>query len=465
MNPKKNKIQTFFEDPWSTLKRAFEEFLAVPTILIFCFLMLAVASYYVEYKDFEWIKPFQSFMRQHIFSDSKATSELLGAIAGSIITVSSLTITLLLVVVQQSAASMTTQVFDQFLRSRNNQLIFGFFVGLSLFSLIILSTVSSSFNPVIGATIALFFTFIALFLLIILVYSTINEMRPPVIIESIHQLILNARGRQAKLLNRTRRMPSFDGQVNYPIALNRHGYLTGINLEGIGKCAKSMPGETEIIYEVSIGDYLSVHDVFATVTGNNMEDCKKMAGVVYKSTLIELQRNTASDPADGIEQLEMIGWTSISTSKSNPYPGLLTIRALRNLLSQWKDEKITNDKIPFPVVYNDNVKERLLSTLETMGVVASESMQHQSFTEVIHTFNILFERMDTEIQQRMEDIVLRLLSALGDFVLTGPLDKELTQLVSLLNLNNRNETANFISKAQVKLRESIGHLNSRATRV
>src|SRR6185312_12168648 len=118
--------------------------------------------------------------------------------------------TLLLVVVQQSAASMTTQVFDQFLRSRNNQLIFGFFVGLALFSLIILSTVSSPFNPVTGATLALFLTFIALFLLIILVYTTINEMRPPVIIESIHKHILNARERQARLINRTRRMSSFD---------------------------------------------------------------------------------------------------------------------------------------------------------------------------------------------------------------------------------------------------------------
>ena len=54
-------------------------------------------------------------------------------------TVASITISLLLLALQQSAANMTTQILDQFLRRRINQAYFGFFVGLALYSLVTLT--------------------------------------------------------------------------------------------------------------------------------------------------------------------------------------------------------------------------------------------------------------------------------------------------------------------------------------
>jgi uncharacterized membrane protein len=92
---------------------------------------------------------------------------------------------LLLVALQQSAASLTHEVFDQFLRRRINQFYFGFFVGLALFALVTLATVTESFNPVFGATLAFLLTIMALYLLIVLLYTTVNQMRPAVIIEAI----------------------------------------------------------------------------------------------------------------------------------------------------------------------------------------------------------------------------------------------------------------------------------------
>jgi uncharacterized membrane protein len=90
-------------------------------------------------------------LQTRIFADAKATSDLLGTIASSIITVTSITISVLLLAVQQAAGSLTHQVFDQFLRRRQNQFHFGFFVGLALYTLVTLATVGESFNPVLGA--------------------------------------------------------------------------------------------------------------------------------------------------------------------------------------------------------------------------------------------------------------------------------------------------------------------------
>jgi uncharacterized membrane protein len=54
-------------------------------------------------------------------------------------TVASITISLLLLALQQSAANMTTQILDQSLRRRINQAHFGFFLGLALYSLVTLA--------------------------------------------------------------------------------------------------------------------------------------------------------------------------------------------------------------------------------------------------------------------------------------------------------------------------------------
>lgn len=462
-NSEKKKSNSFIE-AWSTTKRAFDEFLSVPLIIITGFLLLAVISSFLDQGNITWIADFRAFMQQHIFTSSDATRSLLGAIAAGLITLSSFSISLLLIVVQQSAASMTTEVFDQFLRSRINQCIFGFFVGLSLYALIVLATVSDKLNPVIGGTIAFLLTVIALILLIILVYSTINQMRPSVIIESVQRHIIASRKEQAALLAVTRRHAEFEGKISCAVHSERHGYIIAIHKNILRIATDEISGKTEIVYKVSIGDYLSVHDEFATVKADNRDDCEKMIRAVYAATEMDLQRRTSNDPGDGIEQIEMISWTNVSTSKSNPFPGILGIRAIRNLLTQWHDVEIDTDKEVMPVVYNDYSADRLLNTLETLAVTSSESMQHQVFLEVVHTFVIIFDRLEAQQQKRVEDIILRILSAMGDLVLTGPLDQELTQLIKVLRSNAREATANAVEYAQLQLRKSIGKLNSRATR-
>jgi len=86
-------------------------------------------------------------------------------------------------------------VYDQFLRRRYNQFYFGFFIGLALYTLTTLATVNQAFNPVFGATLVLVLTMVALYLLVLLLYSTINQMRPVEIIGMIRSHVLSARER------------------------------------------------------------------------------------------------------------------------------------------------------------------------------------------------------------------------------------------------------------------------------
>lgn len=446
------------------IRRAFLTFLTVPSLITAGFILLAAIMYLLDHTATAGSDPFRAFLKAHLFRDSQATSSLLGTIAGSIITVTSITFSLLLLAVQQSASSLTNQVFDQFLRRRLNQVYFGFFVGLALYTLVILATVDPSDNPVYGATVAFLLTGVALYLLVLLLYTTINQTRPVEIIATIHDHTLIAREHQRAFLRRTRRSSCVALGISIPVTTIGHGFMVSVNLDTIGAAIERARDDVEVVLLISVGAYVAFRDVIAEVRAQTMDDAMAVANAVPRAIHLERQRDFATDPAYGIEQLQTIAWTSISTAKSNPAPGLLVIHNLRDMLAHWSAGEEAGDETPLPVVYRDDVPAQLFDAFESLAVVASESMQHQSITEIIHTLAMMFDRLPPDWQQRTEDLILRIISSLGDYVLTAGLDAALTALVRTLTDAMRLDTAAAVQAAQAGLRASVGHLHSRSTR-
>lgn len=452
------------------VRRAFAEFLTIPSWIIAGFLLLALGAYLLDRANLSWLVPLHDFLKTHLLVDAESTRDLLGTVANGIITVTSITISLLLIAVQQSASSMTSHVLDQFLRRWHNQAYFGFFVGLAVYSLITLATVTDDFNPVIGATLAIFLTLVALYLLLLMFYTTLNQMRPVVIVEAIHGYILAARVKQLLLMRGTRRQScyqsSYAGSVILPIKATRHGFVTHLDIAGIDTAARALQGQTEVVLLVSTGSFVAFQDVIAEVRAETEQAARAMVDAAQAAIHLERQRDIGSDPAYGIEQLEMIAWVSISTAQSNPLPGLLTIRSLRDIMARWCTEQIDDpeDAALLTVVCPDDAFFHLMHAFESLAVASSESLQHQNFTEIVFSFALMFERLPVEHQPRAEDLILRILSALGDHVLTAELNEALSMLVATLTRAQRADTAQAVQMAQTQLALSVGKLNSRSTR-
>lgn len=455
-----------------TIRRAFSEFLTIPTAVIGGFLLVAVVTYFLDQGHIADKRPDSGLLNGILFSDPQSVGELLGVIAASIITLTSITFALLLVAVQQGAAALTSQVFDQFLRRSANQFYFGFFIGLALYSLIILATSSPSHTPVYGAAVAFLMTIVTLYLLILLIYTTIDQMRPVMIIQAIRDYTLAAREGQLNLLKNTRRSSRSSAPTAVAAIADRSGFLVRVDIAAIAKATARTPRDVEIIVLASIGDYVTIHDVIAEIKADVAEDASALEQAVRTALVLEEQRDLGTDPAFGIEQLLTIGWTSVSTAKSNPQPGMLVCQNLRQILAHWfnpGDQAVTggeSDGIepPPPVVYVDNVPGEMIKAFESLAVVASESMQHQTLAEILRTFAMMFRHLPPDLQDRAEDMLLRSLSALGDHVLTSELDEMLSQMVAALTAAGRTGSASAIRDAQQRLGTSIGRLNSRATR-
>lgn len=456
-----------WHDRWADVRRSFVDFLAVPTATVIGFVLLALAVYLVDREPVSWIEPTRRFLRAHFINDPAKTEALLGTIAGGLITLTSITFSLLLLAVQQSAAALTTQVLDQFLHRRDNQVYFGVFVGVSVYALLILAANSTQVTPVFGASVALILSLLALVVLVLLLYSTLNQMRPIRIVDAIHDLTLEARTRQAGLLQFTTREPQYhDASLIERVRAEDDGYVTHIRLQRIADALEDADSRCEVVLLVSLGHYVCYGEPLAEARGSVRQDVEHVAASARSAVNLERQRDLRQDAAYGVDQLATIAWASISTAKSNPAPSLAALRSLRDLSARWSEPGEREREVEkLPVVYRDTVLQDLIAAFESLAVVSSESMQHQSCAEVLRSFASLLGWMPNDLQPRLDDAIRRILTALGDQVLTADLDGALAMLADRLAEGGRHDTELLVRRARDQMAELIGTLAGRASRV
>ena len=458
-------VQTW-TDTWADLRRSVNGFLIVPAATIIVCMLLAGCTYFLDRSVTTRIGGIRELLSARLFTGDGSIDTLLATLAGGMMTLTSITFSMLLIAVQQSAGALTTQVLDQFMRRRLNQFYFGAFVGVSLHVLIVMATVETRATPVFSTLLALLLTCSALVLLILLMYTTLNQMRANRIVEAIHDLTLASRERQYRLLTRTRRrslQPS--AMVTRRVLSDNNGYVANLHLDLLAKAVGGRD-DLEVEFFVSIGDYVCFHDTIAEIRAGSDAIVATVEQAVLEAIDLERQRNMHVDPGYGVTQLATIGWTSTSTALSNSSPALSCLRSLRDLAARWSEEQLpAQAEDSLPVVYRDRVLERVIDAFESIGVAASEAMQHRCCAEVLNAFSRSYARLPEELKPRAEDAVRRMLSSLGDHVLTADVDRALLLLVDVLFEAGRTDTAREVRTAHARLASTIGQLHSRGTRV
>ncbi len=455
----------------SGLKRAFSQFLALPLAVVIGFIVITIIIYWADQAWSGGQTPAGFSWLGELLGDSTSLATLLATIASSIITVTSITFSLLLIALQQGASALTTQVTDQFLMRRTNQFYFGYFVGLSVFTLLSLVTASSIHRPIFGTSLILVLTIVALCMIVVMIYDTIDQMRPTQIVRAIHQHVLRARGREKPLLAATRRQPRADWPVMGQLRSRETGHVIAIDVEKLRKAIGAIGcGDVEVELRVPIGRYLAFGDPMATLrerTGDALAPAmlERVHDAICGAVTYNDARDLRHDPSYGISQFTTIAWTSISTAKSNPAPGLAVIQSLRDILARWSvDGEIEGDAGSL-VVIPDVAPAEAIAAFENIILVTSESIQAQSLAYAVRAVAILLETVPPAWGAQFAEIARRMLSSLGEHVLTVELEKALAELAAVLTKTGYGETARSVQAATATLATTLGTLNSRSTRV
>lgn len=378
------------------LARAWREFALVPTLVVGCFAVLAVLTVVADQAHGSTLRGLRDAVGTVI--GEQAASTTLQAIATGLVTVTSITFSVLLLAVQQTASSLSPVVFDQFVRRRSNQVFLGFFVGLAVYSYVAMAAVQDGMPPILGAAMATVLTVVAMLFLLVLIYLTIDQMQASSVIRLIHERTLLARGREGELVRRTRRSERSNDPVSATYYAETSGYVNGVDLDRLAEVLEEVP-DSEIRLLVTIGQYVAHGDAVATVRDDDEEVARRLAGEVREAILIAGRRDLDYDAKTGIDELANIAWTNGSTARQNPVVAGQALDALRDLILRWLDEDPAGERSEqdaLAVVYPDNDLERLLDVLYSVLVAAHESHQTGTAAAVVGAYASIVERPGAE---------------------------------------------------------------------
>src|SRR4051794_15280945 len=311
----------------SRLRRGVAEFLRIPLYLTVGFCALGVAVSLLD----AWSLP-EAPLRATagaVVPDGGAV-EFISAVATSVVTITSITFSVLLLAVQQTATSLTAVVFDQFLRRVTNQVYFGFFVGLSAYSFIVLGAARDKPPPVYGAALTLILAILGLVGLLLLIHGTVDQMRPQSVVRSIHELALRARARELVLLGRPRaRRHTHSARPFRPVTVPDSGYVVSVDLDALAAVAREV-ADGEVIVRATLGTYVVFGDAVAEMVGvapddDSHDDAVRVAFGLDDVRDVEVEAGYATD------QLENICWATASSAQQSPQTAITALWALRDL--------------------------------------------------------------------------------------------------------------------------------------
>jgi uncharacterized membrane protein len=387
-------------------RRAFTDFAAVPLLVLLAFAVLALVSTMADQTHSVGLLNQARAAAGHIVG-RQASSTALQAIATGLVTVTSITFSVLLLAVQQTASSLSPVVFDQFIRRRSNQAFLGFFVGLALYAYVVMAAVQDSTPPILGATVATLLTVVALLILLTLVYSTINQMRPTNVLRAIHDRTLAAHEEEADLVRRTRRESTGEHDVAARCRARFTGYVDAIELKRLERALAVAEG-AEIELCVTLGDPVSYDDVLAVVRDGDVQRAERIAGELAAALRVSPQRDLGHDPTTGLDELGNIAWTSGSTAKHNPEVARQALNALEDIALRWLTDDATapgtgpREQL-LAVVYRYSDMDRVADLLYSLLVVGQESHQEMFAAAVLGTYRKLLERAPDPLRRRLED--------------------------------------------------------------
>ncbi len=446
------------------MRRAFDEFLALPTAIFVGAIVLAFITLSLDGAQMPELQSGKQFVLGYMFRTDQGTHDFLATLLAGLLTLISITFSILLLAVQQTASSLSNQVYDQFLRRTANQIFLGYAVGLSVYTLIVLTTVGKGFNPIYSACTIVVFTIMGLGLLIILIYGTIYQMRPVVIIEAMHDHILLARERQKELVKCTRRESQCREDVRAEIRMKSSGFFQDLRTRDLSR-ALSFGSNVEIIVLHPIGTYLAHDDTLALIKASSSDQADVILPHVKKALVVKSDRDLSCDPAWGIIELESVAWTTVSSAKSTPEPPRLVINSLRDIFMRWVDEEYAenDDKAStLPIVYCDDVRGHVLNALATIAAGANESLQHVVMIEALKALRSLYISVSGELRPAIQDVIRRVVPALRPLILTQELEQIIGRLATSMRENGDLQTAEELTGAVGELAKLVGHIPKKA---
>ncbi|ALS33085.1 hypothetical protein PTRA_a1947 [Pseudoalteromonas translucida KMM 520] len=239
-----------------------------PSLLSIAFLTFAVITMSVEYMPI--IEKLKSFISVVLVDSAENARTVLSTLAGSIISLTVFSFSMVMVVLNSASASLSPRVVPGLITRKSHQLVLGFYLGSIIYSVIMLININKLENgamaiPALGVLFALIFGLISLGLFVFFIHSISRAIQVDNVLNGLFsqtkseiKTIIKSQ-QEAPLKN----LPDFTDW--YSINSQTEGYYKGVHTDKL--CALLSTEEIEL--------YITVKQGYFTVKGYPFLKCNK----------------------------------------------------------------------------------------------------------------------------------------------------------------------------------------------
>lgn len=270
--------------------------------------------------------------------DGAAAGTVLSVLAGSLITVAGVSLSLTVLVLQLASSQFSPRVLPNFLGDRLTQVTVGGFVGIFAFSLIALRSVGGGFVPRLTVTVASGLGIVAVILLVVFIHHVSKMIQVSEIagrlgratMRRLDSLYPEQYGHEEDDASADEEVASWRRSGRpHEITAHRAGYVVDANLHALAGALDGRGARVHVA--VCPGDFVTPAQIVAEYWGDEPEAARR---AVRRAVGIANQRSSSTDLAFGVRQLTDVAVRALSASLNDPTTARTCIGYLRGILER-----------------------------------------------------------------------------------------------------------------------------------
>lgn len=316
---------------------------------------------------------------------------VLTAIATALMTVIGVLFSITIVVLQQVSTQYSPRVIENFIRSRTNQVVFGFYIATFIFCILLVRQIPDNIDsledlPQIAVAAAILLAICCFALLIHYIHHILHSIKSTTIIDTLCEMTLKALTDWEDSLKKTCEKnesintKSFEEEMPTTLVRSwRRGYVQAYDWTSVASLLKSHPWKIKALARP--GDYVQKDtSLFSIHTSQTLN--KKILKRISTNIAIGTERTHVQDVRFGVRQLVDIALRALSPSLNDPTTAEEALNGIEAILLNWTKGHYAMHGLHFHngVVTSIEVSDQELARLAVAQILVA-AKEHPSIIE------------------------------------------------------------------------------------
>ncbi len=398
----------------------------VPTLIVLGSVVLAFGMLAIDSTlPNEWWKDDASRLSALFDVRLGGAMATLQAIGGSIITIAGVVFSITIAAMTLAAGQYTSRVLRNFIRDRGNQAVLGIFLGIFVYCLLIMRSLSgisdNSHAPPMAMLMSLVLAVVGIATLIFFIHHIAKSLQATNIVAAIAKSALPSIDRHfPDRLEPTKEdgvgLKRPDGGHRFVVRSQRNGYVTGIDFSDLVKIADACDALVRVYR--GPGFFVTEGEAIAQV-----QSVEKLDDDVIDDLLdawsFSAQRTLENDPGYGLRQLVDVALKALSPGVNETTTGIMCINWIGVILA-----RMSGRRLP-PKLLSSEKQIRVLTNSPRMGDFIGLGLDQIRQSAV----------GNVAVQKRLLEVLLTLVDGKGAHACKQPVLRQAAAIEAMISGN------------------------------